>query len=150
QITSDRNPQADIAAYHTYAWLSAPPNPSTFDPNSDAASLDWRIRAIVNRELAARHYQQTTAATADFLVEHDVKTSGGSADSFSQYCAYRNAGGGKSLGEAFVGYREGSLLLAVIDRPTRQIVWRAAATAIVEKPPTDELVQQAVSDMLDR
>ena len=150
QISSDRNPQADIAAYHTYAWLTPPPNPSTFGPNNDAASLDWRIRAIVNRQLAARRYQETSAATADFLIEYDLKATRASADSFQQYFAYREAGGEKSMGEAFVGYREGSLVLAVIDRRSRQIVWRASATAVVEKPPTDDLVAQAVSEMLDR
>lgn len=150
QIASDRNPGANIASYRTYAWLTPPPSPSTLSPNIDAASLDWRIRAIVNRQLAARGYREGRAATADFLIEYDVKATRASADSFREYFSYRHNGGSMGMGDAFIGYREGSLVLAVIDRPSQKVVWRAAATAILEKPATDELIAQAVSGMLDR
>lgn len=150
RVTSDHDPAAPLATYRTYAWLDTPPAPTSPYPNRAAAGLDWRIRSLVDRDLAAKGYTQRPRDAADFLIGYRVAVKEENTDSFSQYFAYRAAGGTKDLSEAFVrGYEVGTLALAMVEPTSRRIVWRAAAAAQIGPQGTnDALVARAVHDML--
>lgn len=149
-VKAESSPTADFARYATYAWLYAPPEGHGRGPRSESELLDWRIRAAVDTQLAARGYQ-TTAAHPDFLVAYHIERTEKTTDSFSDYWRYRQSGGEADPAEAYVfGYEEGSLILEFTDARTRQLVWRASATAMLSADKQQERTQEAVRLMLRR
>ena len=138
-----------MSAYRTYRWWQLPVDQRKGYSEREAL-LDWRVRQAVDRELAARGYAEDTAGTPEFVVRYSVRLREESTDSFRDYLAYRADGGGKDMGDALMGYAEGTLTLEVVDVATRRIAWRAAATAVIEKDPNGKLIDPAVAQMMSR
>lgn len=146
-IRSEANPMATFAAYQTYGWTSAgSPKP----PGEHAAGLvDWRVRNAVDASLRGRGW--TPSDGPDVLIDYGVAVQEMNTDSFSDYARYVQEGGRQGLSEAFVsGYQQGTLSLYMYDARTRQLVWRAAATAVVGGSDNDEVVRSAVQQMVDK
>jgi hypothetical protein len=150
-VRSESSPSLDVSAYRTYAWLSASPVRTGQGVQSEGALSDWRIRNAVERELAAKGYQKRASGRPDFLVDYAISMREKNTQSIRDYLDYRDRGGSMDAQEAYVfGYQEGSLILEVVDGRTRQLVWRASATAVVNPGPPDRLIQDAVHGMLHR
>jgi hypothetical protein len=150
RVQSETLPWASMSTYRTYRWWQLPLNERGSGYSEREALLDWRVRQAVDRELAARGFAEDTAGTPEFVVRYSVRVREESTSSFRDYLAYRADGGGKDMGEALMGYAEGTLGLEVVDVATRRIAWRATATAVVEKDPNGKLIDPAVAEMMER
>jgi hypothetical protein len=150
RVQSETLPWANMSAYRTYRWWQLPLNERGGGYSEREALLDWRVRQAVDRELAARGFAEDTAGTPEFVVRYSVRVREESTSSFRDYLSYRADGGGKDMGDALMGYAEGSLGLEVVDVATRRIAWRATATAVVEKDPNGKLIDPAVAEMMER
>lgn len=136
RVSTDYDPQADFARYHTYAWLPEEPGP-TGSPRLDSPLLHERIRKAVDRALEAKGFQRTE--NPDFLVRFDL-TSQRKLD-VDTYNAgfYRGYGYWMSLPQTEIReYEEGSLVIDVIDREEKKVVWRGIGQRRLRSSGTDE------------
>ena len=127
----DYDAKADFAALQTYRWLPPPKNPAVNSLSRD------RILAAVNTGLIAKGYRQVNA-NADF----EVAIHGGSQDrvqvtdwgyTYGPRGAYR---GGR--GVDVYQYREGTLILDIVDANTHKLIWRGTARKALHSNPTPE------------
>ena len=150
RVQSETLPWANMSGYRTYRWWQLPLSERGGGYSEREVLLDWRVRQAVDRELAARGFAEDPAGTPEFVVRYSVRVREESTSSFRDYLAYRADGGGKDMGDALMGYAEGTLGLEVVDVATRRIAWRATATAVVEKDPNGKLIDPAVAEMMER
>lgn len=149
RVNAETLPWVDIAGYRTYGWWQ-PPLDQRAGCSEREALLDWRVRNAVDGELGTRGYTQATAGKPDFVVRYGARLREQSSRSFQDYLAYRADGGGKDMGDAFMGYDVGSLTLELMDVATRRVAWRATASAVIEDQPSGKLIDPAVAKMLER
>ena len=150
RVDAETLPWANMSGYRTYRWWQLPMSERRRGYSEREALLDWRVRKAVERELGARGYAEDTAGTPDFVVRYDVRLREESTSSFRDYLAYRADGGGKDMGDALMGYEEGTLTLEVVDVAARRVAWRSTASAVIEQNPDGKLIDPAVAQMLAR
>lgn len=151
-IHADQNPAADFGRYARYAWASAPLHQGEWPPPDDRTAFDWKVRRLVDEQLADRGYRRVAASESDFLVDYRITTRERElTDSFRDYAQYRAAGGTESPGEAWVqGYREGSLIVEATDAHTRALVWYGSATAVVNPALRAKRLPDAIRRIFER
>lgn len=122
RVSTDYDPAVDFAKFHTYAWLPEEPTP-TGSPRLDSPLLHERIRKAVDRALEAKGFQRTE--TPDFLVRFDLTSQRKLDVSTYNSSFYRGYGYWVSIPQTEVReYEEGSLVIDVIDREEKKVVWR--------------------------
>jgi hypothetical protein len=147
EVHAERSRIATFARYGTYAW-AVPAAVARSGAESDASLLDWRIREAVDRALVAKGYVRTEGA-ASLLADYDVAVRERDAHSFREYFRYRRQGGTKDVGESYVaGYEEGTLVLHLVDARTRELAYRASATAVIEEGGDRRRLEEAIERML--
>ncbi|MCW5891211.1 MAG: DUF4136 domain-containing protein [bacterium] len=148
QISAETLPWVDMSTYRTWAWWRGALE-SRPDAGTDEALLDWRVRQDVAQNLAARGYRESVyGERPDFIMVYDVSRDVASTSSFRDYLTYRADGGSEDMGEAFMGYQEGQLVLRAIDAASKRVAWRGRATAILEGRVQPDLIDRAVADLL--
>jgi hypothetical protein len=154
RVSVDYAEQEDFSTYRTFTWLPRPQE-RTGDYRIDNPLLDERIRSAVERNLAAKGYQQVVDRAPDFYVAYhlrieekiDVYTvNRGYVDYWGYYVA---------VPETRVRqYDEGSLVIDIADARKKQLTWRGVAVGRVREDPTPEQttkrVDEAVSEILER
>ena len=148
EVHGERSTIATFGRYGTYAWATGAL--AARSPREAEASLvDWRLRNAVDRGLAAKGYARTEGA-ASLLVDYNVKTVERDADTFLGFFQYRQMGGAKEMGEAYVrGYQEGTLVLYLTDARTGELAYRASATGVIDESGSDKgRLEDAVARML--
>jgi len=128
------DPSEDFAGYRSWDWL-----PAGFEERAAsralAPDLDARLRAAIERELAARGFERATGGAPDFYVGYhaDVETQLVRAtetpamqtlSSLHQTPSFEISAPEKSLRR----FDEGTLALDVADGHDRQLVWRGIQT----------------------
>lgn len=141
-VKAERDPAADLTRYRSWAWAATRAQPRAWNPDNPGSRLDGLIRAGVSRELAARGIQPAGPSGPDVLFDYDVVVREKSTDTFSGYFDYRARGGSGDMGDAFMGYEEGTLIIVAIDARTRRMVWRGSASAVLG----DDRIKDAVVD----
>jgi hypothetical protein len=122
RVSTDYDPSENFGEYRTYAWLPEEPTP-TGSPRLDSPLLHERIRKAVDRALEAKGFQRTE--TPDFLVKFDLTTQRRLDVSTYNNGFYRGYGYWVSIPQTEVReYEEGSLVIDVIDREEKKVVWR--------------------------
>jgi len=150
-VAVERSPAADFGRYRTYDWRSPPRQAGSQQPPGEAMRQDWRLRAYVDQGLEAKGYARVTSGTPDFLVDYEFTEKEKHTSSFGDYLNYYQAGGSEGMVETFTfGYHEGTLVLGIFDGTTRQLVWRASATAPAEPQTAQTQLAVAVRMMLAR
>jgi hypothetical protein len=139
----------DVHAYRTYTW-AAGEQLATGDPRLDNNPFFLeRLQAAVERQLAARGFEKVTPDRADLLLHYharveqqlDVRT----PNLLSDHCDDCQA----SVFDA------GTIMLDLVDAPTRTLVWRGWAEkciqgAIDDQKLMEERIDEAVARILSR
>mgnify|MGYP003111044903 CR=1 FL=1 len=141
----DHDPTFDFATLKTYRWYDDV-YPSKTSEYRQYNSSDTRIRHYVNRELEQRDYREVSRGTPDFLVNYSVsREEKMKVNSIAGYPSAGMHGGvgvgsygsavslGYSSGPSVSTYREGTVIIDVIDASTRNIIWRSLAEGRLEK-----------------
>jgi len=149
RVNAETLPWANMSGYRTYRWWQLPVDQRAGYSEREAL-LDWRVRNSVARELATRGYAEDTAGRPEFVVRYNVRLREESTSSFRDYLAYRADGGSKDMGDALMGYEEGTLTIEVVDVASRRVAWRATASAVIDQNPDGKLIDPAVTQMLAR
>ena len=140
-MNQDYDTSANFAAYKTYMWIEQPTAP-TGDARSAVQSntlLDKRIKASVDAELAAKGMVPATENPDAYLVYYvgvdqkiDVQDWGYSYPRYPYGGWY--GGGGVDVYE----YKEGTLIVDIVDAKTQQLVWRGTATKTIDEGASPE------------
>lgn len=108
---------ADFNQYRTYAW-DTPGMPATGDPRLDNNEFfHERLRAAVDRALAARGFEEATDRTPDLLLHYHVSIGQTIEDPPPASCT-------DCLRDV---YDAGTLLLDLVNQQSGQLVWRGWA-----------------------
>lgn len=144
-VSAARDPSADMSVFKRFAWIESKDDP--WHRRLARDGLDVVIGNEIETALTAKGYQH--ADPPDFLVHFHV---GIGTDQDVQAMA-RGLGYGYGWFNVTVDeYREGTLVIAVIDAKTRTMVWRGTASA--RTMPTSSLqekrarMREATADIL--
>lgn len=140
QVNTDWDHAVDFTKYRTFQW--APTKTSADAHRSQGSLLDARIQRAVADELQSRGLKRADGKGADLLLVYRTK----SRNRVDVY-GYRRRWG--SAWEAH-RYREGTLLIMMIDRATDQVVWEGIGVGVVGSTSgSDESVREAVAKILE-
>jgi hypothetical protein len=149
-VKQDSDKTANFASLKTFDWL---PVPTTAVGSVKAAIernslLDKRVKTAVNEQLAAKGYTQSSD-NPDVMVTYHVGvddkinvTDWGYG--YAGYGRYSGWGGGSSVD--VYQYKEGTLLIDIIDAKTKQLIWRGAGTGTVDPDAPTEKREQRLSN----
>lgn len=146
-VKTDYDSEANFTNYKTYRWLKTPDGKPMEAKNPLMAK---RMRRAIESELSAKGYHLVEDEKPDFLVAFysgvrnkvDVTTYG-----------YRYGRWGRWRGTAVAvnRYKEGTLIIDIIDSNEKELVWRGWASGTVENPHNaQETINKAVTKLLSK
>lgn len=141
----DHDPTVDFSAYQTYRWYD-----DVYDSQAGSYrhfnSSDKRVRTYVDRELRQKGLREIPSGTADFLVNYNISREDKTkVDNIAGYppAGVHGAAGvgtygsgfsvGYSSGPSVKTYREGTVIIDVLDVNSQKIVWRGIAEGKLTK-----------------
>jgi hypothetical protein len=138
-FTVDYADDADFSSFRSYRWYDDI-HGSELAEYRQYNSTDKRVRTYVDRELKAHGLRESTTERADVWVNYHIsKEQQMRIDSFSRYPSAGMHGGvgvgtygsavslGYSSGPSVRTYKEGTVVLDIIDARSSKIVWRGIA-----------------------
>jgi hypothetical protein len=159
-VRYDFDPHANFTTFKTYGWYMADAKAKGKADGLANPIMDSRVRRILERDLAAKGFQRQDAEP-DFLLTYypvyrnryvQTYTSMGPAWGYGWG---RPWGYGPGVGFTEVqAYREGSIVLEVVDNKTNQLVWQAVAegalTGLQDPQDAEAQVSLAVKKLLEK
>jgi hypothetical protein len=155
QVQTEFAETTDFTRYRTWAW-----SPQPAGSGQDPRVRDPAVRALIvktaERELASRGFRRVEpTAGPDFLVDFfgwsqdrtDVKQSGSGLRG-SGY-TYDPGASAAAVTEVRT-FRDGTLIIDVLDAATRQRIWRGTATDSVVAGTNPGAVESGVVKLLER
>ena len=148
EVSSFTAQGVDVRQYHTYRWADGE-QPATGDPRLDNNQLfRVHLQQAIDRELAAHGFRKDTSGAADLIVRCHAQAA-------QRLETTDKDGNGAREGSGPSVYEAGTLLIDLVDARTSTLVWRGWARgsidgAIDDQPWLDELVERAVTRILDR
>jgi len=152
-VITDYDSAAAFGAYES--WNFAPAR----EGDNGFVSLDGsRIRKAIEREMDLEKLQKVAAEEADLLVAWQIVTEerlerGGSGLGFGLGFGSGNFGWGVSTQPPVEKVKEGKLVVELVDRSSRQVVWRSASQRYLQETQTSEsrqkLINTIVNDMFE-
>ena len=133
-VRTDHDPEVRFEDYRSYAWLDPPlrerpreADELAPDPFTHNTLIDQRLRAEVEQVLGERGFEKVESQSADFLLRYHL-LSRERIESSPAYAAggfgrHHYVGGGVYYG-GIQSYREGTLVLDLVDPETERITWR--------------------------
>lgn len=157
----DYDPSADFTAYRHWAWLPKPQEQASGDPRLDNSLVRNRIESAVSQNLAAKGFDKTEPANADFdvgyvvMVEKDLDSRSGVSTSFGIGRWSGGSGVGISIGGPGTTLSErevGTLFIDVRDHESGKLVWRGSSKRTIGRSTTPEeserVIDAIVSEIL--
>lgn len=149
-VNTDYAPTTNFARLHTYSWVAGDEANQTLALYG-LPFLDRKIRAAVEDNLSAKGYVAVPAAQADFLMSYSILMSQEDVQTFSQFYRYKVEGGRENLSGAFAdGFRQGTLVIDVLDPASQQLLWRGTAAAVADPEGKGDRAPAAVRAILAR
>lgn len=154
---SDMDTQTDFSRYETFALYELPTRAGRETPRpAPNAIVAGRIQRSVKGELMHRGLQAKPTAEADLLITYNIALRHGMRVYHGGWGhPYRGCWGPGFYGGWGSGYSsarvvtEGTLIIDVLDRSTRRMVWRGIADGAFKKPnPSDQEVAKVVAGLL--
>ncbi|NTW86234.1 MAG: DUF4136 domain-containing protein [Holophagaceae bacterium] len=150
-IKYDYDVTASFGRYRTFDYYA-----SKKGTGGTTSLMDKRVRAAVEKELQARGFTLETRSDPDFLVtyypvvkDRKVRTTTRVGMGWGYRPVYGRVG---TTTSQVRHYKEGTIVLEIVDFKTNQLVWQGAAagalTGLNNPEDADELVPKAVRDIL--
>lgn len=152
-VTYDYDVTASFGRYKTFDYYT-----SKKGTGGTTNLMDKRVRAALEKELQAKGFVMETKADPDFLVTyypvvHERRYRTTTHMGWGWGWGYRPfyGGVGTSMSEVH-SYKEGTIVIEVVDFKTNQMIWQGAAagalTGLDNPEDADEVVPRAVRDIL--
>lgn len=139
RVTTDWDRSISFANYHTYAWIDTP----RMEAMQHVTLFDRRLRSAVEEELAAKGYRKSDASgTADVLLAYHV-----GVENKLDVQQWGYVGRQWDVRD----YRQGTLVIDVVDAKQKSLVWRGTVSSEMSDPnPSAEKLGKAVQKMFAR
>ena len=134
RVHSDFDRDVVFSHYDTFDWIEPPVLASEGELQSDPEGpfarnslLDKRVRAAVTSNLRARGYHYAEDGSSNFRLNYHITFSDklvGSGSEFGYSRYYRQGAFSSGFNWSVRQYREGTMIIDVIDREKDQLVWR--------------------------
>lgn len=147
RVRTDFDRDADFSMYRTYSWL---PHGKPQRGMMRSELVRKHIVAAVDRELAAAGLTRVSRERADLLVTYYV---GARNRVDVTHYGYRYGPWGRygPGGISVRRYKEGSLVLDLVDRESRQLVWRGWASSVLRgRENLAEDINRSVRELMKR
>lgn len=156
-VKYDYDSRAAFASYKRFDWYAASKVEKEKARGVSDPIMDRRVKYAVEKELAAKGFHREEKGDPDLLVtyypiynERKVHTS---TSMGWGYRPYWGMGVGTTMSQTQT-YREGTIVIEMVDFKTNQLIWRAAAegalTDINSPEDADEVVNRAVRQMMEK
>lgn len=145
--TTDFDPAVDFSGFSTYDWIDSEGQVDNITSS--------RIRTSVNAAMAERGFSRSSS-NPDLAVSYQVTSA--ERRSFNTVNAgwgggYRWGGWGMGMGTSTTTeqvWNEGTLILAIFDVESRNLVWTGSATTDIDGSRTPEERQKLVDDAVNK
>jgi hypothetical protein len=148
RVNVDYDQDADFSQYKTYRWVSH--KPRVKPPRLiDHTLLEKRIKNAADAELGAKGFVKAMGDEPDFLVAFHI---GAQNKVDVTHYGYRYGPRGRWWGRhtEVHRYKEGTLILDIVDASSKQLIWRGSARDAVHRPQDlDEKLIEAVQKILE-
>lgn len=141
-VKTDYDNEANFSAYNTFNWSNEIENQEESHPILDNSLVRKRIKNAIRSEMEGRNYK--FSENADLLVNFHVvieeKTGYTTTPSFGyRYWARDNV--------QPYNYKEGTLIIDLIDKKQNQLVWQGYTEGIIDNNPEkmEEKMRAAIS-----
>ena len=130
-VSTDFNPEWQMPASPSYAWMKRPSN--KLDPMVDNDLVEARVHRAVDEQLAAKGFALAASeGAANVLVTYHIgeeeKLDINSFHSSYGYYPCWHCWGPRYDSDIWVSqYTEGKLVIDIVDAQTKKLVWRGAA-----------------------
>ena len=162
EIKTNKDETADFSSVRTYAWL--PPAPvvqntapdSLRNPTLSQEALGPAITAAVDRELAARGLVKAPPETADVHVTYFAALGMGFSQTYlGEYYGYITGWGapvalGAAPSTSTTIYEKGTVLVDVVNRSAKRVIWRGTAVTRIEHEHTLDKRVARINDGVER
>jgi hypothetical protein len=158
-VKTDYDPAIGYATYKTFDWYAASKRAKGRSSGTDPL-VDKRVRTAVQAVLESKGFRQDTVAEPDFLVTYypiyqtkKLRTTTGFGGGYGWGRRHWGYGGGTRFTTSQVHkYREGTIILEIVDSRSNQLVWQGAAEGALKHPDSPEEgqaeIDKAVRDLL--
>ncbi len=161
RVRSDFDRDAVFSQYRTFDWIAPPVRASEEELQTDPEGpfarnslLDKRMRAAVTSNLRARGFEYVDDGSSNFRLNYHVTFSdklAGSGSDFGYSRYYRGGAFSSGFNWSVRQYKEGTIIIDVIDRAKDQLVWRGWIVSRNRDGNFDEAeINRAVSNILMR
>ena len=143
-VKSDYDHDIDFSQYTTFKWM---PSPKKRSKNlvRKGSLLDKRIRRAVEQELEAKGFEIKRTGRADAMLAYHVNIQKRVEVSPARYGYY-----GWRRGHVH-HYKQGSIIIDVVDPRLNQLIWRGAAVGAVGKPDvSQEKISEAMTKVFEK
>ncbi len=146
RVQTDFDRAASFRDFHSYTWTRdiQRRRPDKFRFREGSLS-ERRVMEAVNRELQDRELKQMPPSKADLMVDYKVVVTEQLV--VDHYPGWRRP---YWRGHATVHrYREGTLIVEILRKSDRQLIWRGWAAGVFgNRAPTEEQINAAIRDIL--
>lgn len=141
EVKADKDPQANLAKYKTYAWVA---EPNVNSGKKTPSMLDETVKAYVDQELQAKGLEKVPESEAQLLVSYSAMTK--NRVSYGMSPGYYWGAGT----EPYIT-PEGSLTLQFVDPRENRTVWQGTATeAVGDTGANQEQLAEAVRGIIKK
>jgi len=145
-VRADHDSRIDFGAYTTFALFERQGKGRHHPQMSEI--VDRRIATAMRADLVGKGFSSTSARDADFLVTFYTAVRRQVVVNHAGWYGYRRGywGGGTRWVRS---YEEGTLVIDIIDRKGRELVWRGIGEGAFSIPnPSGEMVAKRVAKVL--
>jgi len=144
-VNHDYDREADFASYKTYDWI---PRPASATGVNSSLNRE-RIRSAVENELQAKGLRQSSADPDLLLAFHvGVENRIEVTDWGYTYPGRYYGWGGRDIDVQ--QYREGTLVVDLINSSSKQLVWRGSAQGTLHDNPTPEKREKNINNAVGK
>ena len=151
-VKTDYDPAATYATYKTFDWYAASKRAKGKGSGTDPL-MDKRVRTSVQAVLEGKGFRQETVAEPDFLVTYypiyqkkKYRTTTSFGGGYGWGARHWGYGFGTHFSTSQVhSYREGTIVLEVVDSKSNQLVWQGAAEGALTNLDTPEEAQEQIA-----
>jgi hypothetical protein len=147
----DFDPDANFENLKTYRWIMPAKAGDASDTRQDPLVLK-RVQRAANEQLGARGYQLVTSGSSDFCVAARLRSRERTRVT-STPAVYGYGYGYRYWGAQDIDvyqYEEGSIILDVVDKTGKTLMWRGVARAAVPESPTAEQITKLVDEAVQK
>ena len=150
-VNHDYDTDADFQSYRTFTWMPAPQQPAG---NAQAARntdplVGKRVMNAVTAELANKGLLEVSDKP-DLLVAYHtgVEDKVDVTDWGYSYGGYYSGWGGRDV--TVTNYKQGTLIVDLVDAGTKQLVYRVTATGALSSNPSPEEMQKSINQVVKK